>query len=241
MVLAAGLGTRLRPITDTTPKPLVRFRGRALLDHAIDRLQAAGVEKIVVNTHYKASQVEAHLASRFGQGDAPPASPGVAISHEEELLETGGGVAKALPLLGERFYVVNSDVFWLDGKVAALQRLTRAWDDSEMDALLLLQRSTTAVGYDGIGDYLLDPLGVPKRRGERQIAPYVFAGLQILHRRLFDDPGLPVKFSLGRLYDRAAEAGRLRAIVHDGEWYHIGTPAALGLAEDRLAIARADR
>jgi MurNAc alpha-1-phosphate uridylyltransferase len=110
-----------------------------------------------------------------------------------------------------------------------------------MDALLLLQRSTTAIGYDGIGDYLLDPVGVPKRRGERQIAPYIFSGLQILHRRLLADPALPKKFSLGRLYDRAQEAGRLRAIVHDGEWYHIGTPAALDLAEDRLAISRAER
>ncbi len=236
MVLAAGLGTRLRPITDATPKPLVRIRGRALLDHAIDRLQAVGVEKIVVNTHYKAAQIAAHLASRFGQGVAPV----VAVSREEDLLETGGGVVKALPLLDERFYVVNSDVFWLDGKVPALQRLARAWDDS-MDALLLLQRSTTAIGYDGIGDYFLDPLGVPKRRGERQIAPYVFSGLQILHRRLFDDPALPAKFSLGRLYDRAEAAGRLRAIVHDGEWYHIGTPAALDLAEDRLTISRAER
>jgi MurNAc alpha-1-phosphate uridylyltransferase len=232
MVLAAGLGTRLRPITDATPKPLVRIRGRALLDHAIDRLQAVGVETVVVNTHHKASQIAAHLAARV--------DPAITLSHEEELLETGGGVVKALPLLDQRFYVVNSDVFWLDGKVAALQRLARAWDDS-MDALLLLQRSTTAIGYDGVGDYLLDPLGVPKRRGERQIAPYIFSGLQILHRRLFDDPTLPAKFSLGRLYDRAEEAGRLRGIVHDGEWYHIGTPAALDLAEDRLAISRADR
>jgi MurNAc alpha-1-phosphate uridylyltransferase len=232
MVLAAGLGKRLRPITDNMPKPLVRIRGRALLDHAIDRLQAAGVSKIVVNTHYKASQVADHLATRV--------EPAVTISHEGELLETGGGVVKALPLLEERFYVVNSDVFWLDGKVPALERLARAWDDS-MDALLLLQRSTTAIGYDGIGDYLLDPLGVPKRRGERQIVPYIFSGVQILHRRLFDDPRLPAKFSLSRLYDRAEEAGRLRAIVHDGEWYHIGTPAALDLADDRLAISRAER
>jgi N-acetyl-alpha-D-muramate 1-phosphate uridylyltransferase len=232
MILAAGLGKRLRPITDNTPKPLVRIRGRALLDHAIDRLQAAGVAKIVVNTHYKAAQVADHLASRV--------EPAVTISHEDELLETGGGVAKALPLLDDRFYVVNSDVFWLDGKVPALERLARAWDDS-MDALMLLQRSTTAIGYDGIGDYLLDPLGVPKRRSERQIVPYIFSGVQILHRRLFEGPTLPAKFSLSMLYDRAEEAGRLRAIVHDGEWYHVGTPAALDLADDRLAVSRAER
>jgi N-acetyl-alpha-D-muramate 1-phosphate uridylyltransferase len=232
MVLAAGLGKRLRPITDTTPKPLVRIRGRALLDHAIDRLQAAGVAKIVVNTHYKAAQVATHLAPRV--------EPAVTISHEEALLETGGGVRKALPLLDERFYVVNSDVFWLDGKIPALERLARAWNEDEADALLLLQRTTTAVGYDGHGDYFLDKWGVARRRGEREIAPYVFAGVQILHRRLLAGK-LPAKFSLARLYDAAEAAGRLRGIVHDGEWYHIGTPAGLATAEERLSFNRTER
>jgi MurNAc alpha-1-phosphate uridylyltransferase len=234
MVLAAGLGTRLRPITDGMPKPLVRIRGRTLLDHAIDRLAAAGVESIVVNTHYRAEQIVAHLATR--------ASPRIVISAESDLLETGGGVNKALPLLGEHFYVVNADVFWLDGKAAALERLARAWNDVEMDALLLLQRTTTASGYDGHGDYFLDPLGLPQRRRESQIAPLLFAGVQILHRRLFAGSGdLPARFSLNRLYDEAQESGRLRAIVHDGEWYHIGTPAGLAAAEDRLAITRVER
>lgn len=236
MVLAAGLGTRLRPITDGMPKPLVRIRGRTLLDHAIDRLVAAGVETAVVNTHYRAAQIAAHLTTRK--------TPRVVISEEHDLLETGGGVSKALPLLGEHFYVVNADVFWLDGKVAALGRLARAWLDRDMDALLLLQRTTTAIGYDGHGDYFLDPLGVPRRRREGQIAPLLFAGVQILHRRLFAGAGagdLPAKFSLTRLYDRAQETGRLRGIVHDGEWYHIGTPAGLTAAEDRLAITRVER
>src|SRR5260221_1986048 len=202
MVLAAGLGTRLRPITDGMPKPLVCIRGRALLDHAIDRLAAAGVETIVVNTHYRSEQIIAHLAARK--------SPHIVISEERDLLETGGGVSKALPLLGEEFYVVNADIFWLDGKVPALTRLARAWRDAEMDAMLLLQRTTTAVGYDGRGDYFLDPLGVPRRRGENQIAPLLFAGVQLLHRRLFTGTGdLPTKFSLALLYDRAQDVGRL--------------------------------
>src|SRR6266404_4068587 len=161
MVLAAGLGKRMRPITDTMPKPLVRIRGRTLLDHAIDRLVAAHVETIVVNAHYRAEQIVAHLGERrFGTGHAPR----ITISEEPELLETGGGVRKALPLLGEHFYVVNADIFWLDSTLPALARLVRAWDASQMDALLLLQRTTTAIGYDGSGDYYLDPLAAPPRR-----------------------------------------------------------------------------
>ncbi len=234
MALAAGLGTRLRPITDSIPKPLVRLGGRTLLDHAIDRLEAAGVETVVVNTHYRGDQITAHLAKR--------SRPRIVISEEADLLETGGGVRNALPLLGEHFYVVNSDIVWLDGTVPALERLARAWDETEMDALLLLQRTTTAIGYEGLGDYFLDPLGMPRRRREREIGPYIFAGVQILHRRLFDGlEAMPAKFSLNRLYDRAHEAGRLRGIVHDGEWYHIGTPAGLDLAEERFAIRRVER
>jgi len=239
MVLAAGLGKRMRPLTDTMPKPLLPIHGRALLDHAIDRLVDAGVGTIVVNAHYRAEQIIAHLDARqFETGRAPR----ITISQEPDLLETGGGVRKALPQLGEYFYVVNADIFWLDGTVPALARLARAWNDSEMDALLLLQRTTTAVGYDGTGDYHLDPLGLPRLRGEGQIAPLVFAGVQILHRRLFDrTENWPPRFSLTRLYDQAQEAGRLRGIVHDGEWYHIGTPAGLASAEERLAITRVER
>ena len=232
MVLAAGLGTRLRPLTEAVPKPLVELNGRTLLDHAIDRLAAAGVEQIVVNTHYLAAMIADRLAQRV--------EPRIEISEEAELLDTGGGVARALPSLGEAFFVVNADVFWLDGRESALLRLARAFDPGAMDAMLLLQRTVSAVGYDGSGDYMLDPAGRPRRRREREIAPYLFAGIQLLHRRLFDGVTDRV-FSLVRLFDRAEQAGRLRAIVHDGEWYHVGTPAGLEATRARLASHRVER
>jgi len=232
MVLAAGRGTRMRPISDALPKPLVEIGGRTLLDHAIDRLALVGVERVVVNVHYKAEMVAARLAARD--------HPKIEISEEEELLETGGGVARALPLLGECFFIVNGDVFWLDGTDHALGRLTDAFDPARMDAVLLLQRTVTAVGYEGSGDYFLDPLGVPQRRGEREIAPYIFTGIQLLHRRLFD--GIAERrFSLNVVYDRAERAGRLTAIVHDGEWYHIGTPEGLEATRARLSSHRIER
>ena len=229
MVLAAGLGTRLRPITDTIPKPLVEINGRSLIDHALDRLCSAGVEHIVVNVHYKAAMITEHLARRD--------QPRIELSEEARLLDTGGGVARALPLLGAAFFVVNSDVFWLDGKESALLRLAAAFDPAAMDAVLLLQRTATAVGYDGRGDYFLDAEGNPRRRREGEVAPYLFGGIQLLHQRLFDTTPGPV-FSLVRLFDHAEAAGRLRAIVHDGEWYHVGTPEGLALTRERLATSR---
>jgi len=232
MVLAAGLGTRMRPISQTVPKPLIEIGGRTLLDHAIDRLAMAGVERVVVNVHYKAEMVIERLAARD--------HPRIEISAEKELLETGGGVAQALPLLGEAFFVVNADVLWLDGKDYALTRLAAAFDPARMDLVLLLQRTTNAIGYEGNGDYFLDPLGNPRRRGEREIAPYIFTGVQLLHRRLFDGVG-ERRFSLARLYDRAQEAGRLHAIVHDGEWYHVGTPEGLAATRARLSSHRIER
>ncbi len=232
MVLAAGLGTRLRPVTDTLPKPLVELNGRTLLDHALDRLTEAGVEHVAVNTHYLAAQVAAQLARRK--------TPTIDIVAERVLLDTGGGVANALAVLGEMFYVVNADVFWLDGIEPALARLARAFDPEAMDAILLLQRTVSAVGYDGSGDYLLDPAGRPRRRREREIAPFLFAGIQLLHRRLFDDWDERI-FSLVRLFDRAEANRRLHAIVHDGEWYHIGTPAGLAATRQRLSSHRIER
>ena len=229
MVLAAGLGTRLRPVTDSIPKPLVEINGRSLIDHAIDRLALAGVERVVVNIHYKAAMMTAHLARR--------AHPRIELSEEAELLDTGGGVARALPLLDEAFFVVNSDVFWLDGPDPALLRLTAAFDPAFMDAVLLLQPTLSAVGYDGSGDYFIDPVGRPRRRREREVAPYLFAGLQLLHRRLFDTAPGPV-FSLVRLFDRAEAEERLGAVVHDGEWYHVGTPEGLALTRERLSVHR---
>ncbi|MEW5727956.1 MAG: nucleotidyltransferase family protein [Pseudomonadota bacterium] len=217
MVLAAGLGLRMRPITEHTPKPLVEVAGRTMLDRALDHLDKAGVTAKVVNTHWLADKLRAHLAARSD----------VVISHETELLETGGGVAKALPLLGDApFYVVNSDIIWTDGAVPALERLAGAWDDGRMDALLLMQRTATAVGYEGQGDFFLDSQGVPRRRAPREVAPLLFSGVQILSPRLF--AGAPSgKFSLNVLYDRALEDGRLFGIVHDGRWFHVGTPEAL--------------
>jgi MurNAc alpha-1-phosphate uridylyltransferase len=232
MVLAAGLGTRLRPVTETIPKPLVEINGRTLLDHAIDHLALAGVERVVVNVHYKAAMVAAQLARRD--------HPRMEISQEPELLDTGGGVKLALPLLADAFFVVNGDVFWLDGKDHALLRLAGAFDPDHIDAILLLQRTVTAVGYEGCGDYFLDASGKPHRRGEREIAPYLFAGIQLLHRRLFD--GMPDHiFSLVRLFDRAERAGRLHAIVHDGEWYHVGTPEGLAATRERVSSHRVER
>jgi MurNAc alpha-1-phosphate uridylyltransferase len=206
MVLAAGRGERLRPITDTLPKPLVRIAGRALLDHAIDRLEAAGVERVVVNVHYLGDIITEHLAAR--------ATPAIVIAREAAALETGGGVRHALPLLGdEPFFVVNGDSLWLDGKVSALIRLADAFDPATTDAMLLLQRTATAVGYDGPGDYMLDQVGTPRRRQQREVAPYLFAGVQLLHPALFE--GMPDgAFSLNRIYDKAEHAARLGALVN---------------------------
>jgi len=232
MVLAAGLGKRLRPITDARPKPLVEIAGQPLIGHALDRLVLAGVERAVVNLHYKPEMMVAALA--------PRTRPRIEFSREAELLETGGGVKQALPLLGEMFYALNGDIFWLDGVTPALIRTAQAFDKKRMDALLLMQRTTGAIGYEGPGDYFLDPLGVPRRRGEREVAPYIFAGIQILHRRLFDGVDDTV-FSLKKLYDRAEDAGRLGAIIHDGEWFHIGTPEGLEATRARLASHRIER
>jgi MurNAc alpha-1-phosphate uridylyltransferase len=216
MVLAAGQGLRMRPITLTRPKPLVEVAGRTMLDRALDHLAAAGITEMVVNTHWLAECIADHLRGRGG----------ITLSHEDELLETGGGVAKALPLLGaDPFYVVNSDIIWTDGERPALTRLAEAWDGARMDALLLLQPTASAVGYEGRGDFELGGDGVPhRRRGET--APLLFSGIQILHPRLFSDcPG--GNFSLNVLYDRALADNRLSVLVHDGGWYHVGTPDAL--------------
>src|SRR5262249_9234560 len=232
MVLAAGLGTRLRPLTETIPKPLVELNGRTLLDRAIDRLTLAGVERVVVNVHYMADLGVAQLARRT--------RPRTQISPEAELLDTGGGVAQALPLLDDTFFVVNSDVFWLDGESDTLLRLAHIFDPERMDAILLLQRTATAVGYEGAGDYFLDASGRPRRRGEGEIAPYLFAGIQLLHKHLFN--GIRDRiFSLVRLFDRAEQAGRLHAIVHEGEWHHIGTLEGLAATRERLSSHRIER
>ncbi len=227
-VLAAGLGTRMRPVTDTRPKPLVEVAGKALLDHALDRAAEAGLSEAVVNVHWLPEQIEAHLARRTG-------APRITVSDEREaLLETGGGIRKALPLLGDApFVVMNSDSFWLEGPVPNLSRLVAAWDPARMDALLLVAPTTTSLGYEGAGDFVMEADGRLERRGERRIAPFIYAGVAILTPGLF--AGSPEgAFSLNRLFDRAIGAGRLFGMRLDGQWLHVGTPDAIRAAEDRV-------
>jgi MurNAc alpha-1-phosphate uridylyltransferase len=227
MVLAAGLGTRMRPLTDDRPKPLLPLEGRSLLHHAMDRLRDAGMSRLVVNSHWFAEQVTDAVAA-YG------ASPPPTVLRETVLLETGGGVKAALPHLGaDPFVVVNGDAFWLDGPNAALRRMAAAFDPDEMDALLLLVRTSQVDGETGRGDFLLDPLGRARRPKEREIAPYLFGGVQILTPSLFE--GMPEgPFSLNLVYDRAIENGRLFGLVHDGAWFHLSTPRDLANAEQLL-------
>lgn len=230
MVFAAGLGTRMRPLTDNMPKPLLEVAGRTILERILDRLEKAGVEEAVVNTHYFVDQVEAKLAGRR--------RPKILLSHEDDLLETGGGVTKALPLLGpDPFYVVNGDVLWSDGARDTLLRLARSWKNSEMDVLLLVHPVVRSYGYRGPGDFFLDQIGRVRRRKFHEVAPFVFTGIQILHPRLFEDAP-PGRFSLNLLFDRVIELSRLFAIVHDGDWFHIGTPRDLTFAEAEFGNAR---
>ena len=227
MVLAAGQGTRLRPITETLPKALVPVAGKPLLDHALDHLADFGVADAVVNTHYLADQIHGHLARRR--------APRIAVSHEPHPLDVGGGIANALPLLGDGpFYVVNTDSLWLDGPTPALRRLADVWDDKRMDALLLLMLTPRATGTAGLGDFFADPFGRLTRRSFGQVAPFVYAGVQIANARLFDAAPAGA-FSLAMLWDRALAAGRLWGIVHDGAWFHIATPDTLTDADRRLA------
>lgn len=232
MVLAAGRGKRMRNLTDRLPKPLVTVAGKPLIDHVLDRLVEAGVTRAVVNLNYLGERIAGHLA---GRDDIA-----IEFSRESEALETGGGIKQALPMLGEVFFAVNADVFWLDSKDRALERLAATFAVDGADALLLMQPTSRAIGYEGAGDFLLDPMGQARRRGEREIAPYVFAGVEIVHRRLFDDAPAGA-FSINRLWDGAIEHGRLGGLVHDGEWYHIGTPEGLAMAEAGLKTRSVDR
>jgi len=226
MILAAGYGRRLQPLTHKTPKALIKVGGRAMVDRTIDRLEEAGVETIIVNLHHLGPQLEQHLRSRKG--------PEILFSREDDLLETGGGVLKALPMLGnEPFLVVNADVMWLNGPISTLGRMAMIWDGDKMDGLLLLHSTVDAYGYTGMGDFCIDPSGVLSQRPERELSPYLFTGIQILHPRLFKgSPEGP--FRLRKLYDQAIEAERLYGIVHDGEWFHVGTPEGLAEAERYL-------
>jgi len=230
MVLAAGLGTRMRPLTDDRPKALVEVAGRSLIDHVLDRLAKGGVERAVVNVHYFADRLEAHLAGRL--------RPRVIISDERgALLETGGGLKKARPLLGEApVLVANIDSVWTEPGEPAVARLLRAWDPGRMDALMLLVPLAEASGFEGPGDFFMAEDGRLSFRGEASAAPFAFMGLHIAKPQLVDaEPEGP--FSLAAVWRRLAARGRLHGVVFDGFWMHVGDPAARAAAERRLAEA----
>jgi MurNAc alpha-1-phosphate uridylyltransferase len=232
MVLAAGLGERMRPLTDRVPKPLVRVSGKPLLDHVLDRLAGAGIERAVVNVHYLAEQIERHVAGRK--------APQIAISDERAaLLGTGGGVVKALDVLGrEPFIHVNSDTIWIDGARPNLERLAEAFDPAAMDALLLLAPVATSIGYAGRGDFSMTTDGRLVRRDENEVAPFVYAGAALLRTELFKNAPTGA-FALTRLFDRAAASGRLHGLRLDGVWMHVGTPEAIAQAEAAIAASAA--
>lgn len=224
-ILAAGLGTRMRPLTLKQPKPLIKVGGKALIDYGMDRLRDAGVADVVVNAHYLAEQIFSWAAAQE--------EPHVIVSDERgELLDTGGGIGKALPLLGaDPFYVLNSDSFWTEPEGVALDRLKTAWDSDTMDCLLLLSTQQAARGYDGTGDFLRDQTG-RLRRG-KGVDALAYMGAYLVHPRLFERTSAE-KFSMNLLWDIAISEGRLHGLVHDGLWLHVGTPEAIGLAEVEL-------
>ncbi|MGY4304997.1 MurNAc alpha-1-phosphate uridylyltransferase [Bradyrhizobium sp. USDA 4369] len=227
MVLAAGLGLRMRPLTETMPKPLVRVAGRPLLDHVLDRLAEAGVTEAIVNVHYLADQIIAHTAART--------APHVTISDErDQVLGTGGGVVKALPLLGHQpFFHVNSDTMWIEGVRHNLSRLADAFDPERMDIMLLMAPTATSIGYSGLGDYAMLADGTLRKRREHQVVPFVYAGAAIISPAIFD--GAPKgEFSLTRMFDKANEQDRLFGLRLEGVWMHVGTPAAVMEAEEAL-------
>jgi MurNAc alpha-1-phosphate uridylyltransferase len=227
MVLAAGLGTRMRPLTNDRPKPLVEVGGKALIDHTLDRLAEAGIARAVVNVHYFADAVAAHLAHRT--------APAIALSDERALLlETGGGLVHAQDLLPDPFFCVNSDNIWLDGPASAFEDLSAAWNPAAMDALLLLVSHSGACNFAGKGDFHMDGRGVLSRRRSGRIAPFIFTGIQLVSKRLLRDaPSGP--FSTNVLWDRALAEGRLRGTTFTGQWFEVGTPEAIGPTEQALA------
>jgi N-acetyl-alpha-D-muramate 1-phosphate uridylyltransferase len=231
MVLAAGLGTRMRPLTDSKPKPLVQVAGKALIDHVLDKLAGAGVKTAVVNVHYLADQIERHLAKRK--------KPKIVISDERGLLlDTGGGVTKALPLLGEApFFHVNSDTLWLDGETPNLARLAQNFDPAKMDALLLLAPAKGSIGYGGSGDFSLHADGHLVARVTGTQAPLVYAGVAILAPALFQ-AAPEGAFSLTALFERAAAKGRLHGLRLEGLWMHVGSSDAIAAAEAAIKAAR---
>ena len=227
MVMAAGLGKRMRPLTAAMPKPLVRVAGKPLIDYTLDSMAAAGLSNAVVNVHYLADQLEAHLRART--------LPAVRISDERALLlETGGGMVHAAPLLPDPFFSINSDNIWLDGPRDAFRELSAAWDPVRMDCLMLLVPHARAFNYRGKGDFHLDGVGRISRRKPSRIAPFIWTGIQLVGHRLLRDPPMG-PFSTMVLWERAIEEQRLFGIVHTGEWFEVGEPHAIAPTEARLA------
>jgi MurNAc alpha-1-phosphate uridylyltransferase len=226
MILAAGLGKRMRPLTASQPKPLVRVAGKALIDHALDRLEESGVGHAVVNVHYLADALEAHVLART--------APQVSVSDERALLlETGGGMIKALPQLPDPFFALNADNIWLDGPKSAFYDLSRRWDPATMDALLLVVPHARAINFSGPGDFHMDPLGRLSRRRDGRIAPFIYTGIQLVsHRLLRDAPDGP--FSTNILWNRAIDEGRLYGISFTGLWFEVGTPQMIRPTEEAL-------
>jgi len=224
MVFAAGLGQRMRPITDAIPKPLVKIAGRTLIDHCLDRLAEAGVGKAIVNVHWLADQIEAHLTTRV--------APQIVISDERaRLLDQGGGIKKALPLIGDApFFICNTDALWIEGPRSELDRLIRFFDPAKMDALLLVAQAAGAVGVDGPGDFTMDPFNRLTKREQRHVAPFVYAGVGIIKPQLFEGIAEDV-FRLAPFFFRAAEQGRLYGVRLDGAWLHVGRPESIPEAE----------
>jgi N-acetyl-alpha-D-muramate 1-phosphate uridylyltransferase len=224
MVLAAGLGKRLRPITDSLPKPLVKIGGKPMIDWGLDSLEEAGVTKAVVNVHYLADQVEAHLAGR--------ASPHIVFSDEREtLLESGGGIIKALPLLGEKpFFLINSDTFWLEGEKANLLQLAEMFNSDSMDMLLMLVTPGQATGYEGKGDFSMDSNSRLRRPRQDETVPYVYAGAAVIHPRIFKG-AIAEPHSLNRQFNEAITQGRLFGMPMQGQWLTVGTPESIPAAE----------
>ena len=224
MVFAAGLGTRMRPLTDHIPKPLIKVAGKPMIDHMLDRFEAAGVETAIINVHYLADQIESHLGAR----DAPK----IVISDErEKLLDQGGGIGKALPLLAdEPFFVSNTDAFWVEGPRDNLRRLAAGWDPDRMDILLLVAATTASIGVDWPGDFLMSADGRLTRRPERDVAPFVYTGVGILKPELFENETRDV-YRLAPFFFEAAEKGRLFGQRLDGLWLHVGVPQAIEEAE----------
>ncbi|GAB5388561.1 MAG: nucleotidyltransferase family protein [Alphaproteobacteria bacterium] len=230
MILAAGEGTRMRPLTETRPKPLLEVAGRSLLDRILDRVVEAGISQVVVNSHYLGQQVIDHMQENWSDAGFT-----LSLSQEDALLETAGGTLNALPLMGDAdpIMVINSDALWMDGPVPTLRAMADGFDPDHMDALLMMYPMARLQAMHALGDFLMEPDGVLTKRPEGTVAPYIYAGVQIISRRVFDgvEPG---RRSFLELWATAQEAGRLYGQKHDGWWYHVGTPQALEEATDLL-------